>query len=977
MDIKEKSDSLISEIAEREKAEEDIKQSELKFRSVFESTNDAVIIGDSEGKIIMWNKGAQDIFGYSSEEILNQSITLLIPEDYREKHTQGMERFIKTQKPSMLGSTAELEGLRKDGSIVTLLISLSYWEADSSIYFSAIIKDITSRKKAEEVLRESEEFNRRIIECSNDCINIMDLEGRLLFMNKGSQKLLEIEDVTTVLNESWLDYWEGIDNQSAIAALTKARNGGIGNFQGYCPTMKGIPKWWDVSIVPITSSSGNVEQLLATSRDITESKNAEEALKISEVRFCKLFEEGLTGNYISTPDGKIISCNPAFATILGFNSPEEVIKQNAAEFYTGKEKREVFLNVLKQNKKLEFFEEQLVRKDGKLIDVVENVIGKFDENGNLVEIKGYIIDNTKRKEAEQRQIVTNKILSILSRSNELQQLVKDILNEIKIFTGFEAIGIRLMEGEDYPYIETNGFPAHFVEMERFLCSKDLSGEIIRDSDGKPCLKCMCGNVISGRTDPSHSFFTKGGSFWSNNTTQLLATTSEKDNQAYTLNGCSGEGYESVALIPLYSTDEIIGSLQFNDKRTDRFNLDMILFFEEIGSTIGIAFKRMQAEKKIIRSEEQFRSLYENATLGIYRITPDGKILLANPALVEMLGYLSFEELTTGDDVLTGYVDSQSRKKFKEIIEKEGIVYGFESEWKKIDGEIIWIRESAKAIKDENGKTLYYEGTVEDISEIKKVELALISAKEKAEEANRLKTGFISAMSHEIRTPLNIILGYNGVLKDLFDDPSNPELSRYFTAIENGSLRLLNTVTQILDISKIEANEFDLRITPLPINSIIESVYYQMKIIANEKKLDIDLKLPQTSVYVLADNYCVNGVLINILNNAIKYSKKGTITIELNTKNNHAICSITDEGIGISDEYQKHLFETFSQERVGYNRPYEGTGLGLALTKRYIDLMNGKIKIESKKGVGTNVSFSLPLASRRGRDENNNVRQLTP
>ena len=385
---------------------------------------------------------------------------------------------------------------------------------------------------------------------------------------------------------------------------------------------------------------------------------------------------------------------------------------------------------------------------------------------------------------------------------------------------------------------------------------------------------------------------------------------------------------------------------------------------------------MQAEKKISRNEEQFRSLYENATLGLYRITPDGKILLANPALVEMLGFLSFKELAAGSDVLTGYVDKQSRKKFKEIIENEGIVYGFESEWKKINEEIIWIRESAKAIKDENGKTLYYEGTVEDISKIKKAELALISAKEKAEEANRLKTGFISAMSHEIRTPLNVILGYNVVLKELFNDPSDPELNMYFTAIENASLRLLNTITQILEISQIEANEFNLKIAPLPINSIIESIYNQMKIIAIEKKLNIDLKLPKSNVHVLADDYCINGVLINILNNAIKYSEKGTITIKLDTENDYAICSTADEGIGISDEYQKHLFETFSQERVGYNRPYDGTGLGLALTKRYIDLMNGKIKLESKKGIGTNVSFSLPLAYRRGQYENNNVRHLT-
>jgi PAS domain S-box-containing protein len=681
-----------------------------------------------------------------------------------------------------------------------------------------------------------------------------------------------------------------------------------------------------------------------------------------------------TASYVSTPDGKIISCNSAFADVLGFSSADEVIEHNAVEFYLEKEKRAALLNVLKQNKNLELFEEQLSRKDGKLIDIIESVVGKFDDNGNLVEINSIIFDNTERKKAEQKQIAINRILSILNRQNHWRQLVKDILKEIKSFTGIEAIGIRLIEGEDYPYFETIGFNSSFVEAERYLCRQDKNGNILCNIDGKPYLECICGNVISGRTDQSLSFFTKAGSFWSNNATKIFALTSEKDFKARIRKYCCEEGYESVAFIPVYSADKIIGLLQFNDKCSNKFTLDMILFLEEIASAIGIAFMRMQAEKKISESEERFRSLYENATLGLYRTTPDGKVLIANPALIEMLGFLSFEELAECD-VSTGYIDNQNRKKFKTIIEEEGIVYGFESKWKKKNGEIIWIRESAKAIKDENGKIIYYEGTVEDISEIKKVELDLISAREKAEEANRLKTGFLSAISHEIRTPLNVIVGYTEVLKDLFYDPSNPELSMYFTAIGKSCSRLLNTITQILDLSKIEANDFDVKITPLLINSIIESVYHQMKGIAKDKKLEIDLRLPKTSVFVLADDYCINGVLMNLLNNAVKYSEKGTIILDLNIVNNYAICTIADEGIGISDKYQKHLFETFSQEGVGYSRPYEGIGLGLALTKRYIDLMNGKIKIDSKKGIGTKVSFSLPIAPASA-VKNNSIQQLT-
>jgi len=132
---------------------------------------------------------------------------------------------------------------------------------------------IEDRKKAEEALRKSEEFNRRIIESSNDCINILDLEGRLLFMNDGGQELLEIEDINSVLNKSWLEYWEGAEKQLAADALYNALKSNIGTFQGYGPTMKGKPKWWNVVVTPISNSEGNVERLLAVAHDITELKN--------------------------------------------------------------------------------------------------------------------------------------------------------------------------------------------------------------------------------------------------------------------------------------------------------------------------------------------------------------------------------------------------------------------------------------------------------------------------------------------------------------------------------------------------------------------------------------------------------------------------------------------------------------------------------------------------------------------------------
>lgn len=207
-----------------------------------------------------------------------------------------------------------------------------------------------------------------------------------------------------------------------------------------------------------------------------------------------------------------------------------------------------------------------------------------------------------------RQKLTIEILTLLNQLTYKGNLIHDILSLIKKYTQFEAVGIRLNHEEDYPYYIARGFPEKFIEAERYLCMRDRKGNYILDSHGLPVLECMCGNVIRGKVDPSADFFTEGGSFWTNSTSKLLTSTPQEDLQSVTRNRCNREGYESVALIPLHSDKKIIGLLQLNDKRTGMFNLDVIEFFEGIGSSIGISIARMEDEKKLKKSEKEYRKL---------------------------------------------------------------------------------------------------------------------------------------------------------------------------------------------------------------------------------------------------------------------------------------------------------------------------------------------------------------------------------
>ena len=201
------------------------------------------------------------------------------------------------------------------------------------------------------------------------------------------------------------------------------------------------------------------------------------------------------------------------------------------------------------------------------------------------------------QEARLRELAV-RVLEALNAPTATTDAIRDILLLVKEFTGFEAVGVRLQQGEDYPYYETSGFPSRFLRLETHLCARGSQGQVLRDHNNEPVLECMCGNVIQGRTDPSHPFFTHCGSFWTNCTTRLLASTTEEDRQSRTRNRCNAEGYESVALVPLRSNGTTVGLLQMNDHRPDLFTSEFIAFCERLGASVGVALERKQAEAKL-------------------------------------------------------------------------------------------------------------------------------------------------------------------------------------------------------------------------------------------------------------------------------------------------------------------------------------------------------------------------------------------
>jgi PAS domain S-box-containing protein len=371
-------------------------------------------------------------------------------------------------------------------------------------------------------------------------------------------------------------------------------------------------------------------------------------------------------------------------------------------------------------------------------------------------------------------------------------------------------------------------------------------------------------------------------------------------------------------------------------------------------------ERKLSEQALKESEMRFRGLFENATIGIYQTSVDGKILMVNPTLLKISGYRSLDEMAKRP-TNEFYADMERYTQFKREITQNGFVVGFESLWFKKDGTPIYIRESARAVTDDEGRITGYEGTIEDISEKKKTEEALIEAKERAELSDRLKSEFLAQISHEIRTPLNVILSFTSLMKEELQSQVDEEMADAFDVIDSEGKRIMRTVELILNMSELQTGSYSYRPKTIDLaGEVIRKIYNGFQQIAKKKNVALLFINNTDNAVIEADEYSINQIFYHLIDNALKYTSEGKVEIALNRDVRDSLyVDVSDTGIGISQEYLPMLFTPFTREEKGYTRTFEGNGLGLALVKRYCELNNAEIKVSSIKGQGTTFRVIFP------------------
>ena len=423
------------------------------------------------------------------------------------------------------------------------------------------------------------------------------------------------------------------------------------------------------------------------------------------------------------------------------------------------------------------------------------------------------------------------------------------------------------------------------------------------------------------------------------------------------------GYAAIQSLPLKSEHRVFGAITIYSEIPNAFDAQETTLLTALADNLAYGITMLRTRNAREQAEQQLKKLsvaIEQSPAIVVITDPLGNIEYVNPMFTHVTGFSAEEARGKKPSILKSGLMPKSLYEtlWKTIL--SGKVWCGELQNKKKNGELYWDQAVIAGIQNQQGEITNFVAVKLDITQQKKMLQELIAAKEHAEESDRLKSAFLANISHEIRTPMNGILGFSALLKE--PHLTGEEQEEYLDLIEQSGQRMLNLINDLIDISRIEAGETKLQITPTTVNKVLHDLYaFFMPAISNKKlQLHCTLGLPDNESIIDTDSGKLAQILTNLIQNALKFTRTGTIDFGYTRQGTTLEFYVTDTGIGIPDDMQQKIFDRFHQVDNTLTRNHEGSGLGLSISKAYVAMLGGTFKVKSTEGTGSTFSFNIPF-----------------